>query len=90
MSLFKIPILKGKLQSLFYQIIKNSFVSAILLFAAGYFIVSYFKVYVLEELPPLFYPSKTLLVFLVYIFVWLVSCYIRAIIALKKQNLRNN
>jgi len=74
-----------KLQSLFYQTIRDSFVGAILLFAAGYFIVNLVKIYVVEEFPPFFYPKESLLAFLIYGFVWLIFCYIQAITSLKKQ-----
>jgi len=73
------------LQSFFRQSIKNSFVPALILFAAGYYIVNMVEVFILERVPFFFHPQKTLLIFLLYIFLWIIFCYIQATVALKKQ-----
>jgi hypothetical protein len=73
------------LLSFFYQFIKNSFVLAILYFAVGYCIVTLFEIFVFEKIPLLFSPQKTWIIFLSYILLWIIFCYIRALLSLRKE-----
>jgi len=73
------------LQSFFHKSIKNSFVPVIMLFAVGYYIANVVEISILERIPLFFYPQKTLLIFLFYIFLWIIFCFIRATLALRKQ-----
>ena len=70
---------------LFLSLIKSSFVSAIVLFAAGYYIANLIDMFILERIPLFFYSKRTLLIFFGYIFLWVIFCYIRARLTLKNS-----
>lgn len=81
--------MNNNFRSFFYQSVKDSFVSAIILFAVIYYIMNMIGVFFFEGTIIFFDPRKTWFSFFLYLIFWLIFCGIKALLSLKRIDSKN-